>query len=191
MRHDKDLRYYPSSMRHDLFPTPVWHLEGTPQELVDELYKGAYRFKKSYPSETKSNEGGYQTPAFDWEKFHPQGIEYINDTVRDVFAKEESPSYKNFKVQQWWYNINGKGHWNHPHTHPNCDFALVLYLTDSDGLLQLMSPFPQRNLVLGSQVNIDAKKGDIVIFPSDLMHYVMPNQRDTDRISISMNLQLC
>ena len=35
------------------------------------------------------------------------------------------------------------------------------------------------------------KKGDILIFPSDIQHFVMPNQREEDRISISMNLQLC
>ena len=168
--------------KHEIFPTPLWHIEGAPQQLIDELYEGAYRFKKKYPSETKSNEGGYQTPAFEWKDFHPQGIEYINKIVGDIFK---------FKVESWWYNINGKGHWNHPHTHPNCDFALVLYLTDSDGLLQLMSPFPQRKLVLGSLVNIDAKKGDILMFPSDINHYVLPNQREEDRISISMNLQLC
>ena len=87
-------------------------------------------------------------------------------------------------------HINGKGHWNHPHTHPNCDFALVLYLTDSDGLLQLMNPFPQRKFDKGSHVSVDAKKGDIIIFPADIYHYVLPNPREEDRISISMNLQL-
>ncbi len=71
--------------------------------------------------------------------------------------------------------------------------ALVLYVTDSNGLLHLLSPFPQRRFERsGDHVNVvDAKKGDIVIFPSDLVHYVMPNQREEDRISISMNLQLC
>ncbi len=116
-------------MKHDLWSTPLWHIKGAPQQLIDELYQGAYQFKKSYPSETKSNEGGYQTPAFDWEKFHPQGIEYINKIVGDIFK---------FKVESWWYNINGKGHWNHPHTHPDCDFALVLYLTDSEWIITLM-----------------------------------------------------
>ena len=31
--------------KQDLFPTPLWHVEGTPQKLVDDLYQGAYRFK--------------------------------------------------------------------------------------------------------------------------------------------------
>ena len=177
-------------MRHDLFPTPVWHIEGTPQVLIDELYKGAYRFKESYPSEKKTNQGGYQSPSFEWEAFQPQGIEYINDTVRDAFAKEESPSYENFKVIGWWYNINGQGHWNTPHTHPFSDLALVLYITDSDGLLTFMNPHAQRGTSKQNS-SVNAKKGDIVIFPSDLVHYVMPNPREEDRISISMNLQLC
>ena len=69
------------------------------------------------------------------------------------------------------------------------DFALVWYLTDSDGLLNLMNPFLQRRN--SKNINVNAKKGDIVIFPSDIIHYVKPNQREEDRISISMNLQLC
>ena len=166
--------------RHDIFSTPVWHIEGTPQQLVDELYQGAYQFKENHKSTNVSNKGGYHTPAFDWEMFHPQGIEYIDKVVSDIFK---------FKVESWWYNINGKGHWNTPHTHPNSDFALVLYLTDTDNLLTLVNPHAQRKM---SKQNSSpkTKKGDIIIFPSDLLHYVMPNQRDTDRISISMNLQL-
>jgi hypothetical protein len=170
-------------MRHDIFPTPLWHIEGAHQQLVDELYQGAYRFKENYKSSTISNEGGYQSPMFDWKEFHPQGIEYIDKVVGDIFP---------FKVESWWYNINGKGHWNLPHSHANCHLALILYLTDSDGLLSLMSPFPQRIVDrLGDHINVDAKKGDILIFPSDIVHFVRPNERETDRVCISMNLQLC
>ena len=174
-------------MKHDIFPTPIWRIEGTPLELVDELYKGAYRFKKEHPSENRSNKGGYQSPPFEVNKFHPQGIEYIDKVVGDIFK---------FKVESWWYNINGQGHWNVPHIHAGSDLALVLYVTDSDGLLNLMSPHPMRLLDsqdyggAGDHMRVTANKGDIVIFPSDLVHYVMPNQREEDRISISMNLRL-
>tara|TARA_R100000781_G_C4008759_1_gene102919 strand:+ start:74 stop:589 length:516 start_codon:yes stop_codon:yes gene_type:complete len=171
-------------MRHVLFSTPVWHIEGTPQQLIDELYKGAYRYKENYKSKPRSSAGGYQTPSFEWDSFHPQGIELINETVDKAIER-------NFKITEWWYNINGKGHWNHPHTHPNSDFALVMYLTDGDGLLHLMSPFSQRRDDSGDHVSVAAEKGDIIIFPSDITHYVLPNPREEDRISISMNLQLC
>ena len=171
-------------MRHDLFSTPLWHITGASEELVDELYKKAYQFKEEYKSTNISNQGGYQSPPFSWEDFQPQGILYINSIIGDIIGK--------FKVTGWWYNINGKGHWNSPHTHPDSDVALVFYLTDSDGLLHLMNPFPQRRIDKhGDHISVKAKKGDIVMFPSDINHYVNPNERDMDRISISMNLQLC
>jgi len=72
--------------------------------------------------------------------------------------------------------------------------ALVLYVTDSDGLLNLMDPNSRRFASVvkhGDHIKVNANKGDILMFPSDLVHYVMPNQREEDRISISMNLQLC
>ena len=175
-------------MRHDIFPTPVWHIEGAPLKLIDELYQGAYRIKEKYKSVPKSNQGGYQTPTLEWEMFHPEGKEYINNVVGDIFK---------FKVESWWYNINGQGHWNVPHIHAGSDLALVLYVTDSDGLLNLMSPNPMRLLDSedyggeGDHMRVNANKGDILIFPSDLVHYVMPNPKEEDRISISMNLQLC
>ena len=169
--------------RRDLFPTPVWRIEGAPQQLVDELYQGAYKFKEVYTdTPQRSNEGGYQTPNLKWKDFHPQGIEYVNKVVGDIF--------EGVSVQSWWYNINGKGHWNKPHVHPQCDIALILYLTDSEKLLHIMNPFPERKFDKNDQVSVDANKGDIIMFPSDLIHYVMPNPKEDDRISISMNLQL-
>ena len=173
--------------KHEIFPTPVWHIEGAPQQLVEELYEGAYKFKEKYESETKSNKGGYQTPILEWEMFHPEGKKYINNVVGDIFK---------FKVEGWWYNINGQGDWNIPHTHPDVNIALVLYVTDSDGLLAFMNPHPMRLIDdqayggSGEYAAMKANKGDIIMFPSDLVHYVLPNPRKEDRISISMNISI-
>ena len=188
-------------MIHDIFPTPLWHITPEPYDavllldLVDELYKGAYRIKEKYSSKNRSNRGGYQSPNFSWNDFHPQGKKYVDEIIiNQLIECHGTRDIKtSHKVKSWWYNISGKGHWNIPHTHPDCNFALVWYLTPSDGLLVLMSPFPQRRTgdidKHGDHIIIDAKKGDIIMFPSDIIHYVKPNPKDTDRISISMNLQ--
>ena len=34
------------------------------------------------------------------------------------------------------------------------------------------------------------KKGDLIMFPSDVMHMVLPNKSEKDRISISMNINV-
>ena len=169
--------------KHDIFSTPLWHIEGAPQQLIDELYEGAYKFKELYPSENRSNAGGYQSPLFKWGSFHPQGIEYIDKVVGDILK---------FTIESWWYNINPKGAWNKPHTHPDTDLALVLYLTETDGLLYFINPFSQRKISnFETAYAPNTSKGDILIFPSDVVHFVKPNQREEDRVSISMNLQLC
>ena len=176
-----------------LFTTPVWNIKGISQQLVDELYQGAYRFKKMHPSPSKirSNDGGYQTPFLEWKDFHPEGQKYIEKIINDHVG---SYTGDEVKVDEWWYNINPKGAWNVPHNHvgSTADFALVLYLTDTDNLLTLLNPFPARKEKYNNvEIIPRTQKGDIIIFPCDILHYVSPNKRDTDRVSISMNLQLC
>ena len=92
--------------KHEIFPTPVWQIDGAPQRLVDELYKGAYDCRDNVESNSLSNVGGYQSPNLSYKDFHPQGIEYVNKILGDIF--------EDFRVQSWWYNINSKGDSNNP-----------------------------------------------------------------------------
>lgn len=169
--------------QHQIFSTPLWDIKGAPPQLVDNLYnKGLEIKEQSYNDEKRSNQGGYQTKQLDWEEFHPEGIEYIKGVISKTL---KAP---NWRVMGWWYNINPKGSWNAAHTHQGADLVLIWYLTDSYKTLNLMNPsrlkvYSQRNLTMNPH------KGDILIFPADIVHYVMPNPKETDRISISMNLQ--
>ena len=122
-----------------------------------------------------------QRKTFEWDSFHPQGIELINKTVDKAIERD-------FEIIGWWYNINPKGAWNLPHSHGGADYALIWYLTDSDGLLQLMNPHSYRLDCRDGSFN--TKKGDVLIFPGDIIHYVMPNTKEKDRVCISMNLKL-
>ena len=170
-------------MKYELFPTPVWHIEGAPQELVDELYKGAYACKESRKGNILSNQGGYQSPSFNWDKFHPEGIKYIEGVL-----KKELKELTEFSlhVKHWWININPTGTWNTPHTHPTVHFAAILYLTDTQGELCFVS---HTNRVYDdAYVGMNTKKGDLLVFPSDQIHFVLPNESEKDRVCISMNI---
>ena len=177
-------------MRYEIFPTSVWHITETPQHLVDELYNNAFILKKFHEVKgdgfIRSNQGGYQTSQFDWSEFHPEGIKYINKIISEELS---SPNGMSYKVIGWWYNINPKGSWNAAHNHQGCDYALVWYLTDSHRCLHLLN---NAMIERGSgHFNPDPRKGEIFIFPGNIIHYVMPNPKETDRVCISMNLQLC
>jgi hypothetical protein len=181
--------------RHDIFPTPVWHLEDTPQWLVDFLYKDAYKYKANYKSENRSSKGGYQSPGLDWDYFPTEPKKYFNDLLSTLpVSTEANIQLEGSKSPYWWYNINGKGDWNLPHVHPRSDLAFVLYLTDTDLEFTIMNPYHHTRINLDGHMQYTTpkiNKGDIIIFPSDLPHFVMPNHNDIDRVSLSMNLQLC
>ena len=178
--------------KHEIFPTPVWHIEGAPQELVDKLYEGAYICKESVESAQLSNHGGYQSPAFNWDQFYPEGIKYIESKLSSIFKPRE-PNYDGrFLIQNWWYNINSKGNSNRPHIHPASDYALVFYLTDNEGKLVFMNPTSRIAILDNSQEQAIpyANKGDMLLFPADIIHYVLPNDKEDDRICISMNISI-
>ena len=179
-------------MRHEIFPTPVWQIEGTPQELIDELLQGAYKCKDNIDCQKRSNQEGYQSPSFTWNEFHPKGIKYIEGVLKEhLIDKNDDNLFINGAIAEeplptsWWFNINPKGAWNIPHTHPSVDFAGVLYLTDIDNELCFIS---HNNRFNTGHLSPPAKKGDLIVFPSDQIHMVMPNKSEKDRVSISMNI---
>ena len=134
-------------------------------------------FKEKYQGVKISNQGGYQTSQLTWKDFHPAGIEYIENVVNNIFSPKHTVS-----IAGWWYNINPQGSWNIPHNHVGSnriDYALVFYVTDSDSLLRFVTPHNSRKNE-HDYYTVNANKGDILIFPADLIHYVMPNQREED-----------
>ena len=184
----------------NLFSTPVWHIKGTPENILNEMIQGAYDCKENVKTANRTNEGGYQSPCFKSDLFHKNAFEYLRNQLKDTLPK--------FEIDVWWFNISCKGSYNIVHTHPECNLALIWYLTDDDNKLILCDPhWHNRAKLYGSlygaeesplrkdrnyhhSKRMNAKKGDIVIFPSDLMHQVESHEGEEDRMSISMNLVL-
>ena len=105
-----------------------------------------------------------------------------------------------------WINVNGPGGYNISHTHPNSDLSGVFWINCSKncGILRFESPnhFTQYKTIQTCYENIkeslnyycdfwlDPNEGKVVIFPSDLKHFVEENLSNEDRISISFNITL-
>ena len=108
----------------NLFSTPVWHIEGTPENILDEMIQGAYDCKENVKTANRTNVLGYQSPCFTSDLFHKGASEYLFNQLKDTLPT--------WKIQVWWFNISGKGSYNTAHTHPQSDLAVVWYLTDDD-----------------------------------------------------------
>ena len=170
-----------------VFSTPIWR-------AYNELPRGAYEWALEYQEENeskpRSNRGGYQSV--------PQTSDFLPYPFRDHILNS-FPFRDKIEMSSWWLNVNEKGDFNMQHTHPRCDLSGIWYLTDNNNTLVFSDPlqhtrhtlykaFPELGVCEGVFVN--AKAGEILIFPSDLPHYVEPHPLDTKRISVSFNMHL-
>jgi uncharacterized protein (TIGR02466 family) len=169
------------------FGSPIWRAY---KELPRGAYEWALDYKEDNDNKKRSNRGGYQSVA--------QTFDYLPHLFISNI-KESFSFMKNVRMANWWLNVNEKGDFNFQHTHPKCDLSGIWYITDNNNTLVFIDPmqhtrsnlyklFPE--LDIGEGVYVNAKAGEIIIFPSDLPHYVEPHPLDSLRISVSFNMHL-
>lgn len=108
-----------------------------------------------------------------------------------------------FHIQQYWFNISSYGNYQEFHNHPKCDIVGIYYpkLPENGGNLILRNPssYNQTDLRalfgkrddLTEQFHVNAKSGDLLLFPSYIDHMVTENKNpDETRISISFNIDI-
>ena len=173
-----------------VFATPLWHLNG---DLPDGMVEWGLEWMQRNPTNvSKSNSGGYQGDGntnFDeikgFEEYLHKRLEFL-------------PAYW---YQNWWINVNHKGDFNWGHTHPGADLSGIWYITDNKKTLKFEHPCFHNRLeplarMMGHEydqwdcIHKDCKAGDIIVFPSDIVHWVEPWTEDWPRVSITFNLKL-
>ena len=169
------------------------------------MQRECYTMRKNDPiGRARSNNGsGWQSNDGVNERHIFQSM--MNGVER-VFKEEVFPFFvgdksNEFKLHHgnYWVNINYQHSYNNVHTHPGCWYSGVFYLlvpqeTRGSGSLQFisgqskhMSDFIHCSRRDADNFVIDPKEGDLLLFPSAMMHYVEPNEVDFDRISIAFN----
>ena len=178
---------HPTDNINNIFQTPLWIIPG---EVPSGMYEWCGEYQKNTECVEISNKGGYQSEAKD-------GLDDIPFEYTDIL-REKLFFLPSFKFQNWWLNVNYKGNYNIVHTHPLSDLAVIWYMTDNHGLLNIRNPLAHQrwrllevldNYIL-KDMNVNASAGDIVIFPSDIPHDVNEHMLDEPRICLSFNLKL-
>jgi uncharacterized protein (TIGR02466 family) len=149
-----------------------------------------------------SNGGGWQSDTLDLAT--PELAELFAEVhkrleeVHRAFAF--NPSMRQV-ITEAWININQKGHFNYSHDHPGSLFSAVYYVEGGadKGDLELKTPIAPHtytisnemvgsfNAFTGHAMLIPPVTGDLLIFPSWLLHRVNMSQSNEDRISIAFN----
>lgn len=189
------------------FSTPIYDniLVGdeliTVQEELDKVFadlkaKNSFQHNKNWLPNThklsdtlfKSNLLiDYQTTAF---------VKALKFYVFEYMRILDVPEIKiqEFKIIQSWMTNTGKGEFAHIHNHGSVDVTGVYYYKTNgeDGSINFLNPVPQFSTYLLEHIpnNIvyEPKVGRFILFPGWINHFVPANYTDSERISISFNI---
>jgi uncharacterized protein (TIGR02466 family) len=165
---------------------------------------GAYCLekRKSSAGRVVSNGGGWQSDNLDLAA--PELAELftaVRQRLEEVHRAFEFNKEMRQVITEAWININGRGHFNYAHDHPGSLFSAVYYVKGGPdkGELEFKTPIAAHtytisnnmvggfNAFTGHAMVIPPVTGDLLIFPSWLLHRVNISRSDEDRISIAFN----
>lgn len=176
-----------------------------PIMLVDTDYGiSASEMEYILNSEYDPNSGGNltSTDRFILNNQELSGLKEFVDTAIDVYAKDllQWVPENNLYVTQSWVNKNAKDTQHSPHTHPNSFVSGVFYLTDNPAptvfsqrvnhMFPLDMPCVSENQYNQRfrkyQINPE-RKGQMILFPSSVEHFVPSNPDSSERMTLSFN----
>ena len=195
------------------FKTPVYIIKPKFSEsLLNELEADIYKIKSNSPSIEVSNINGWhsETDLFRREETSIKTLcgVLMTETTRQLMSISSNFDPKKYDGQfGGWININPKGGANATHHHQPWDWSGVFYVKQPNisdeggrsGMIEFINPCQQsstlaskgfENSGMAPFLRFRPNPGEIVLFPSYLLHSVYPNETDDDRITIAYNLML-
>jgi len=198
---------------YNLFPIPVLRMPANPEtyDSIQIEIKNAWEKMKSdkdYSNLTSYNFLSKKNPAektYDFiEKFNcvnlkkrieECALEYVYQSGWTGQWNGNSP----IEIKESWLNVMESGSNHSPHCHPGYSISGVYYfrVDESFGSLSFSNPnpllmscnFPQ-GFICPQHSLITPCRGDIILFPSWLIHSTLINQNDEDRVSVAFNIDL-
>ena len=121
--------------------------------------------------------------------------QYRNNVVQilknELIKFSEESNTKNMLVSNTWFQQYYKSQFHSPHNHGAYGYSSVTYIKYDKKIHQptiFIAPFsdPSGNLI---EYAPDVDEGQIIFFPSMIMHYVLPSITNDIRIIMSMNVK--
>lgn len=188
-----------------LFSTPLFSFEIKGHDPINAaLIDEGHKLRAQSEGASKSNKGGWHSKGnlFDEQASCFTMLSVIAETAVKQATRRISktdPDTLDMKLFAWM-NMNPVGAYNAPHTHPGAHWSGVYYVSqpevedDNAGRIEFLDPrsdLPNWRLLKASAFNLKKslkpQPGEMILFPSYLVHWVYPNIADDERISIAFN----
>ena len=123
---------------------------------------------------------------------------YIIQVLSEVI--DEGTPY-GFTVDEVWKNTYHRYYHQEQHDHQGFELSFVIFMNDyqeNDAKFYFVNErtrltaesWGDVSALMADSLPIEGKKGDIVFFPSHMLHGVSPHQSDNPRITISGNISI-
>ncbi len=103
-----------------------------------------------------------------------QPFSWFDDVYKAVEA-EHGP------IDSWWMNVNTQGEYTGWHSHSRWPKVAVLYVQVPDGGIEFRQG--------AGYWTETPKSGDLLVFPGEVEHRVLPNTSEQVRISVAFNFK--
>jgi uncharacterized protein (TIGR02466 family) len=193
-----------------LFSTPVAMYEHPElQSMNHEITEILVAESLSVPSLTHSNVGGWHSkydlqnrPEACFRKLNELVIAHAMETTQAIAKNTGTRFPKTVAKTHMWAMVMRDGDYTIPHTHPDSHWATVYYADAGDadesahpesGVINFIDPrsgflpIPGLDMTQGEFV-VNAKTGQLLVFPGWLMHYVHSYRGSRPRVSIACNV---
>ncbi len=189
-----------------LFSTPVLRYAVPEAETLNAaLMAEGERMRSASDGVEKSNRGGWHSrgnlfreSAACFRQLHEIATEAIFDATARIGAKTQREAL-DLRISGWM-NANPTGGFNAPHTHPGAHWSGVYYVAQPEievgnsGMIEFIDPrsdLPNWRLLKAAPFRIKKKlrpqPGEMILFPSYLVHWVYPNEATEERVTIAFN----
>ncbi len=189
-----------------LFSTPMMRFEVPNSAALNAaLLFEAEKMREEDEGVSKSNRNGWHSKGNLFER-DAQSIQILRDAAKEAVyqitrkvSDKVEPCELRLKLFGWM-NVNPFGGYNAPHTHPGAHWSGVYYVSQpeieegSSGKIEFLDPrseLPHWRILEASAFRSKKKlrpvAGEMILFPSYLIHWVHPNQSKGSRVTIAFN----
>ena len=128
-----------------------------------------------------------------WNESRPDYSSKISSIFDDEIKEASKLLLYNIKIKSAWFQVTKKNNFHVPHNHGPKGFSSVCYIKynkEAHSSITFISPY--NDLVAGHELfySPEISEGDILFFPSALIHFTEPNIDKGKRIVVSFNFDV-
>jgi uncharacterized protein (TIGR02466 family) len=175
----------------NIFPTPIY-LTSLDNKSVNVFDKFTFNKQKNFGNYTSDNNFILNNKKFN--KLNKEILKHVNYYLYNVLCYKDIKPY----ITQSWLNYTSKDEYHHIHSHANSLISGVLYIKaikEIDSITfektyhNVISPNIEKyNLYNSPSWFFPVETNNLILFPSNLKHFVTTKNDTSERISLAFNI---